>query len=162
MSSYSVKDKRDYELDQYKKVQKRLKKRAMEHVQKFKREQEDNTQNSFDQLLFNKNPWLKIDTNLKNLINIVINLRGEVIQKRITYTSYTGAEETGVILTLKSLVSTSYFNDIELLKYTLIEINKKYAELFKDIKSQKIPDLKIILDTIKEYLELWKDFYNQL
>lgn len=152
MSSYSVKDKSYYELDQYNRAKKRLNDRSKQQIQKISDEVE-NTK-LLSKSLLQSDSIISIDSSIKQLIYLALKANDVLLFKTV------GQQQPK--WTIIEANSNNIFSDYTLIKFNITELNNKYYEIFKTIDASKIPDLKIIIENINTYLRSWSLFYDKL
>lgn len=152
MTSYSVKDRSYYELDQEKRAKERLIKRSKEQIEKLK-ETPFGLPNVVSTLSNNSLSYIDslVKTITKNIITISNNFE-QVFDDASELDYYTITNITALKTTL---------TEIGHLIFNLKEIIKRINSLFKSIDMTKIPDLIIFQDDLQTFLKYWNDFFDR-
>lgn len=151
MTSYSVKDRSYYELDQEKRAKERLIKRSKEQIKKISDDIE--ISNQFSKSLLQTTPILTIDATVRRLTPLALKINDSVVYKTIANRLRWTVSETN---------SSNFFNDLTLIKYNINELYNKFFEIYKTIDPSKIADLKIIDEHIEDYYRAWAVYYDKL
>jgi hypothetical protein len=148
--SYSVYDKRDYELDQLNRSKAMLKKRN--RIKVIKQNTEDYS--DLDGVL-QHDSIASINRNIDKCTKYLFDLMTDFTFKKVKN------GKTTMWSTKSIFGSSNIYTNINRINLILTNLNSDYIDLLKNMDVSKINDYKIIIKSIEQYFSYWNEFYNR-